>query len=677
MRNAATSSYHYEKSLGAGGSMAVGQTITSRSEPDLAWQRSMPKRSGPSQRLLSNMSTHRVERSRSQFIQGAASQPQLQPQIQPQIQTQIHSQVQQLSPTYIQTNNQIFSQSQPLSPTQIQIKNQQFSQGHFQSKSQTIPRPIFSTVNGTGLTKTNSKFVSSKVGTVKILPKSTVTESATKTKAESGSNGNRGAADLTMKEAVEYLSINDEAFQHCGASFIQHNTFIDDKAKEEVLKLNGILPLVGLLRSPNEQVHQTASAALRTLSFKSNSNKKEIHHCGGITEAVALLRETDSVETQKQLTGLLWNLSTVDSLKPDLLKSALPVLMERVILPYTTGPDRARGDPELFFHATACLRNISSSQQSNRQGMRKCRGLVDSLTSYVRDCVEAKRPDDKSAENCVCILHNLTFQLEDEAPALFSRIQALAKNVNKGQPTGDTGPIGCFSPQGKSPEQERHFDFPVVEDPQPNGAGWLIHSKTLQSYLSLLATSQQEETQEACCGAMQNLTAHEGIVSSVMSQIIVQKLNGLSVITPLLKSKKVNLQRNAVALVGNLTKNPNLHSSVARKALPELMSIISAGTKEGNESDDTLAMACQTTNLLLMKDPEMGKQLLNCKLINSLNERCQNRYMPKSQKAAAQLLYNLWSEKDLQSCLKKQGLTKASFMNDITTAAHKLAQIVD
>lgn len=40
-----------------------------------------------------------------------------------------------------------------------------------------------------------------------------------------------------MKEAVEYLGNMDETYQHCGASFIQHNTFIDDKAKEEVLVL--------------------------------------------------------------------------------------------------------------------------------------------------------------------------------------------------------------------------------------------------------------------------------------------------------------------------------------------------------------------------------------------------------------------------------------------------------
>ncbi|XP_054473657.1 plakophilin-1 [Anoplopoma fimbria] len=612
------STYQSKRGYAPVASVAAGPANTSRSDSDLVWQRSMQQRSAPPKMFFSTMGTYRTpERVTTQFVTNTASQPQLQ---------SVH------------------------------------------------------TVNGTGQIKTNNQFIGSQVKVTKTVPKSPVTESAPKSKGDPGSNNNNGVVDITMKEAVEYLSNEDETYQHCGASYIQHNAFIDDKAKEEVLKLKGIHPLVGLLRSSSSQVSQTASAALRNLSFKSNDNKEKIHHSGGITEATALLRDTDSVEIQKQLTGLLWNLSSVESLKPDLLKSALPVLMERAILPYTTGPDRSSSnsqDPEVFFNATGCLRNLSSTKQSNRQAMRKCRGLVDSMVSYVKDCVDAGKPDDKSVENCVCVLHNLTFQLEAEAPALFSRITTLAKAVNGGHSQGDTGPIGCFSPQGKSSEHERHFDFPVVEDPQPSGAGHLIHSKTLQSYLSLLGTSQQEETQDACCGAMQNLTANESIVAGVMSQTIVQKLNGLQFISPLLKSEKINIQKNAVALVGNLTKNPNLQNAIGRKALPELLGILSTGTKEGNESDDTLAMACQTSRCLLMKEPEMGKQLLNNNLINSLKVLSLKEYLPKTSKAASVLLYNLWSEKDLQSFLKKQGMNKSTFVNDITTAAHKSVQVVD
>ncbi|KAM3877760.1 plakophilin-1-like [Diretmus argenteus] len=529
--------------------------------------------------------------------------------------------------------------------------------------------------------KSNNQFIASQLGMYKAPSKHSIVECAPKKKGYSGSNVDSGIADITMKEAVEYLSSEDEAYQYCGASFIQHNTFIEDKAKQEVFKFNGIPRLVALLRSPSTQVCQTASAALRNLSFKSSNNKEEVQRCDGITEASALLRDTDSVEIQRQLTGLLWNLSSVDNLKPDLLKSALPALMERVILPYTTGPDRTISsnlDPEVFFNVTGCLRNLSSAKQSNRQAMRKCRGLVDSLASYVQDCVEAGRPDDKSVENCVCILHNLTFQLEAEAPALFSRITALAKTPSRTPSQADTGPIGCFSPQSRKVlEHERHFDFPVVEDQHPSGAGWLIHSQTLQSYLSLLESSQREETQVACCGALQNLTTHQTIVSSVMSQTIVQKLNGLQVITPLLKSPNPNLQKNAVALVGNLAKNPHLQTGIARKALPELVGILTSTTMEGNESDDTVAMACHTAHSLVIKEPDLGKLLLSNNLIKSLNDLSQNRDLPKSSKAASLFLYNLWSDKEMHSLLKKRGMNKAAFVNDVTVAAHKSVQVVE
>lgn len=57
--------------------------------------------------------------------------------------------------------------------------------------------------------------------------------------------------------------------------------------------------------------------------------------------------------------GLLWNLSSVDTLKPELLKSALGVLLDRVILPYTTAFNQETNNsksPEVFLHTTGCLK---------------------------------------------------------------------------------------------------------------------------------------------------------------------------------------------------------------------------------------------------------------------------------------------------------------------------------
>ena len=74
-RNAAASA-QYERSFAPVVSMAVGKTNSSRSEPDQAWQRSMPKHSAPPQRLLSNRGTYRAERSNSQFITSTLAQSQ-------------------------------------------------------------------------------------------------------------------------------------------------------------------------------------------------------------------------------------------------------------------------------------------------------------------------------------------------------------------------------------------------------------------------------------------------------------------------------------------------------------------------------------------------------------------------------------------------------------------------
>lgn len=71
----------------------------------------------------------------------------------------------------------------------------------------------------------------------------------------------------------------------------------------QVLQLEGIPALVSLLRSSNPAVSLAAAGALRNLVFKHQFNKMEVQHCGGIAKALQLLKETNSTETQKQVTG--------------------------------------------------------------------------------------------------------------------------------------------------------------------------------------------------------------------------------------------------------------------------------------------------------------------------------------------------------------------------------------
>ncbi|XP_023810698.1 plakophilin-1 [Oryzias latipes] len=604
------SAYHHERRYGPGDVPPVGQRNTSRSEPDLVCRRSVVQPTVPPQRNVSKTSNYLAQRSTSQYITGSIPHP------------------------------------QPL---------------HL--------------ANGSAKTKMNGQFIYSKTNVNRTQSRPSVIESTSKSKGHSGMNGNSGIADITMKEAVEFLSSENEHYQYCGTSYIQHRTYTDDNAKEEVLHLRGIPALVALMCSSSARVSLTASAALRNLSFKSDSNKEEIHRCGGITKAVEQLKASDSVDLHKQLTGLLWNLSSSDNLRPELLKSALPVLMERVISPDTANHTKSsERDSDVFYHATGCLRNLSSARGNSRHSMRTQPQLINSLVSYIKKCVSAERPNDLSVENCVGVLHNLTFNLEKEAPGLFSRMLTLA---NTPTPKDNTSIMSCFSSPNKGPELEPCFDYPVVEESQASGAGWLIHSTTLSSYLSLLKTSQREETQEACCGAMRNLTAQEGTVSNVVSHIIVKKLDGMKILSPLVRSSKVNLQKNILTLINYMMKNPDLKSTIGVKALPELLDLIGQGPSGAHDSDDNLALACQTAGCLITKEPKMSKKYLKDKLIKSLTGLSNNQFMPKSKKAASILLYIIWSDKDLQSFLKKEGMTKSTFVNDITMEAYRSAQIVD
>lgn len=58
------------------------------------------------------------------------------------------------------------------------------------------------------------------------------------------------------------------------------------------------------------------------------------------------------------LLGLLWNLSSCDNLKEDLINDALPVLTDYVIIPHTSqglkSPETM--ESETFHNATGCLR---------------------------------------------------------------------------------------------------------------------------------------------------------------------------------------------------------------------------------------------------------------------------------------------------------------------------------
>ncbi len=56
--------------------------------------------------------------------------------------------------------------------------------------------------------------------------------------------------------------------------------------------------------------------------------------------------------------------------------------------------------------------NISSAGDYGRKKLRECDGLVDSLVYLVKKAIEKANIDNKSVENCVCVLRNLSYRAQ-------------------------------------------------------------------------------------------------------------------------------------------------------------------------------------------------------------------------------------------------------------------------
>ncbi|KAM9319441.1 plakophilin-1 [Gastrophryne carolinensis] len=476
---------------------------------------------------------------------------------------------------------------------------------------------------------------------------------------------------MTIERAVELLS--HDKYQMSGANFIQHTCYQDENAKHVVYQHNGIQKLISLLDSPNQNVQQAAAGALRNLVFKNNPNKIETSQKGGVRAAVNLLRRTPNEETQKQLTGLLWNLSSTDQLKEELVREAVPVLTECVVVPFSGWTDnhmhgqKSPLHPEIFFNATGCLRNLSSAEVG-RQVLRNTPGLVDSLMYYIQQQVANNNPDDKSVENCACILHNLSYHLDSEVPNKYSQLN---EQMLRSQQTDKTS-TGCFSNKSEK-IQNNNFELPLPEeDTNPKGSALLSHSSAVKTYLSLLGQSKKDSVLEACAGALQNLTASKGVMSNGMSQIIGLKENGLPQISRLLQSGNSDVVKTGASLLSNMSRHPALHRSMGTQVLPDVSKLLSQTSSSATNSEDIMSSACYTMRNLVMSQPQMAKQALTGNLLGNLANMCKNGTSPKAAEAARLFLTDMWGQKELQGLLKQQGIDK-SFMGSLASSAVRSA----
>ncbi|KAB0386422.1 hypothetical protein FD755_001378 [Muntiacus reevesi] len=381
-----------------------------------------------------------------------------------------------------------------------------------------------------------------------------------------------------------------------------------------VYQLRGIPKLLQLLKVQNEDIQRAVCGALRNLVFEDNDNKLEVAELSGVPRLLQVLKHTRDLETKKQITGLLWNLSSNDKLKNLMITEALLILTENIIIPFSGWPEgdypKANGllDFDIFYNVTGCLRNMSSAGPEGRKVMRRCDGLIDSLVHYVRGTIADYQPDDKATENCVCILHNLSYQLEAELPEKYSQsIYIQNRNIQ----ADNNKSIGCFGSRSRK-VKEQYQDMPMPEEKSnPKGVEWLWHSIVIRMYLSLIAKSVRNYTQEASLGALQNLTAGSGPMPTSVAQTVVQKENGLQHTRKMLHIGDPSVKKTAVSLLRNLSRNLSLQNEIAKETLPDLVSIIPDTVPSTDLLIETTASACYTLNNIIQNSYQNARDLLN------------------------------------------------------------------
>ncbi|XP_041832883.1 plakophilin-2 isoform X2 [Melanotaenia boesemani] len=487
-------------------------------------------------------------------------------------------------------------------------------------------------------------------------------------------SGNR-PPEMTLERAVSLLTQDDEETLICATNCIQSQCFQGADARKMVFYLHGIEKLMQLLDNSSEEVQRVTAGALRNVVYQSSKNKMEVKDKDGLAIILNALANSQDMETRRQLTGLLWNLSSHDLLKERFPRQAVHVLTKSVLVPSSgisegeNPKDELLADSDAFYNATGCLRNLSSAGPDVRKAIRECENLIDSLVYYIRGTVANYKTDDKSTENCICILHNLTYQAESEL--LQHSTQHLRESRQNLAPK--TTSVGCFAYRSakiaKDLEHEPHL---LEEKANPHGTEWLWSPITIRMYLSLVACSTRNFTQEAAIGALQNITAGNGAMSEAIAVTIVQRENGLQHVKKVLEEGDSQMKRTAISLIKNLSRYQELHPTIVNHVLPDVVKMLpkdDTGTDLPNEGTISL---CHILINLSQSDMKNVKAIINLGALPKIMNisKTDNGYgLSRAGQAACVLLHTMWRHRDLHGVLKRCGFKKSDFINARTTKA--------
>ncbi|XP_007455754.1 PREDICTED: catenin delta-1 isoform X1 [Lipotes vexillifer] len=490
-----------------------------------------------------------------------------------------------------------------------------------------------------------------------------------------------------LPEVIAMLGFRLDAVKSNAAAYLQHLCYRNDKVKTDVRKLKGIPVLVGLLDHPKKEVHLGACGALKNISFgRDQDNKIAIKNCDGVPALVRLLRKARDMDLTEVITGTLWNLSSHDSIKMEIVDHALHALTDEVIIPHS-GWEREPSEDckprhieweSVLTNTAGCLRNVSSERSEARRKLRECDGLVDALIFIVQAEIGQKDSDSKLVENCVCLLRNLSYQVHREIPQA-ERYQEAPPNV-----ASSTGPhaASCFGAKkgkdewfsrGKKPTEDPTndtVDFPKRTSPA-RGYELLFQPEVVRIYISLLKESKNPAILEASAGAIQNLCAGRWTYGRYIRSALRQE-KALSAIADLLTNEHERVVKAASGALRNLAVDARNKELIGKHAIPNLVKNLPGGQQSSSQnfSEDTVVSVLNTINEVIAENLEAAKKLRETQgieklvLINKSGNRSE-----KEVRAAALVLQTIWGYKELRKPLEKEGWKKSDFQVNLNNAS--------
>ncbi|XP_047660420.1 armadillo repeat protein deleted in velo-cardio-facial syndrome homolog isoform X2 [Tachysurus fulvidraco] len=484
--------------------------------------------------------------------------------------------------------------------------------------------------------------------------------------------------DPNLREVIAMLSHPMDPVKSNAAAYLQHLCYENDKVKQDVRQLHGIPILVGLLDHPKPEVYRKACGALRNISFgRDHFNKVAIKNSDGIPTLLRLLRKTNDLEVRELVTGTLWNLSSHEPLKMVIINNGLQTLTDEIIIPHSglrgdpNDPSRP-GAPEwttVFKNTSGCLRNVSSDGAEARQQMRDCEGLVDALLHALYSAVARRDMNNKSVENCVCILRNLSYHVHKEVPGaekFYSTPSIQTTKPRSYQKKKDMP--DCFG--GRSTKGRKHgpsdksnstLDMPKRTLPT-KGLELLYQPEVVRLYLSLLKLSHNQNTLEAAAGALQNLSAGLWAWSNYI-WATVRKEKGLPILVELLHSDADKVVRAIAIALRNLAIDHKNKDLIGSYSMRDLVSNLPSGQQRPakNLEEDTVVAILNTIHEIITDNLENARFLIQGQGIQKLVAINKTSQSVRENKAALHVLQTVWAYKDLRNTLIKGGWNKSHF----------------